>query len=123
MHASQPGHHFDSSHGNDAKGGRASASRTAWHVRDSCNSTRRLIFSELSLEEQKQLLERLEKSLQATIIVALKLKEERYDPYFLELHGEVNARLKVSVSSQRVAFLVQSFDCQPKPRTDTRCAP
>ncbi len=33
-------------------------------------------FSELSLEEQKQLLERLEKSLQATIIVALKLKED-----------------------------------------------
>ena len=69
------------------------------------------------------MLERLEKSLQATIIVALKLKEERYDPYFLELHGEVNARLKVSVgSSQRVPFLVQSFDCQPKPRTETICA-
>jgi N-acetylneuraminic acid mutarotase len=48
----------------------------------------------LSFDEQEQLLERLEKSLHATIVVALKLLEEKFDPYFLELHGEVNARIK-----------------------------
>ena len=48
----------------------------------------------LSFEEQEQLLERLEKSLHSTIVVALKLLEEKFNPYFLELHGEVNTRIK-----------------------------